>query len=336
MSQIYALFEEESSHFDFLGDFLVKLEPNININLKAQYNKEIEAKGKESDRNDFEIEFKKVFNDAKNFSTIKITGKELQPLIDRKIFKQIIPKQENPIGIKYDKKYFPFSQGIGLDKCLEKLGYSVKYISPFEINLLPLSLVHKNINQAKFNIIDFSKNRKGKIKKSKKKRKYKPDDVRKKIKSKFHKSIKNVINENLQKARSKKLFDFFPQYFLSNITIKLNNKALNYTFEELIKMDIASDILGQNKTEIDKEKYYRNLDVLDYLEHNRAICEISLFNKIRNMRYIDLLNAYFSSKEFEESIIELHNKKERIEYLEEYINKSLNYVHFFSTNGSYR
>ena len=35
------------------------------------------------------------------------------------------------------------------------------------------------------------------------KRKYKPDDIRKKIKARFHKSIKNIINGNLKKAGSK-------------------------------------------------------------------------------------------------------------------------------------
>ena len=191
-------------------------------------------------------------------------------------------------------------------------------------------------NQTKFNIIDFSKNEKGKIKKIKKKRKFKPDDVRKKIKSKFHKSIKNIININLKQAGSKKLFDFFPQYFLSNITIKLNNIALNYTYEQLIKTDIATDVLKQKKSDTDKEKYNRNLEVFKYLESNQIISRKSLFDKLRNMKYLDILNAYFSSKEFEDSIIELHNKGEKIEYIEEYINKSLNYVYFFSTNGLYK
>ena len=50
------------------------------------------------------------------------------------------------------------------------------------------------------------------------------------------------------------------------------------------------------------------------------------------MKYIDILKAYFSSLEFEESIIELYNKKEKIEYIEEYVNKALTYVNFFSDN----
>ena len=47
------------------------------------------------------------------------------------------------------------------------------------------------------------------------------------------------------------------------------------------------------------------------------------------MKYIDILKAYFSSFEFEQSIIELNNKKEKIDYIEEYINKSLSYINFF-------
>lgn len=42
----------------------------------------------------------------------------------------------------------------------------------------------------------------GRKKTVKNKRKYKGDIIRKKIKSRFHKSIKNIINENLKKAGS--------------------------------------------------------------------------------------------------------------------------------------
>ncbi len=93
-------------------------------------------------------------------------------------------------------------------------------------------------------------------------------------------------------------------------------------------------MLNQNKTDRDLEKYKRNLDVLEYLNNNEKINKVSLFNKIRNMKYIDILNAYFISREFEESIFELHQKKEKIEYIEEYINKSLTYVSFYSSIGN--
>ena len=50
------------------------------------------------------------------------------------------------------------------------------------------------------------------------------------------------------------------------------------------------------------------------------------------MKYKDILKAYFSSKEFDESIKELYNKKEKLSYIEKYINKALNYVDYFSNH----
>ena len=68
----------------------------------------------------------------------------------------------------------------------------------------------------------------------KKKRKFKPDDIRKKIKARFHKSIKNIINENLKKAGAKVLFDFIPQSFIGNVSKKINNSVLNYTYKDIL------------------------------------------------------------------------------------------------------
>ena len=68
------------------------------------------------------------------------------------------------------------------------------------------------------------------------------------------------------------------------------------------------------------------------MNENDEICKKSDFEKIKNMKYIDILRAYFSSMEFEQSIIELYQKKEKIEYIEEYVNKAINYVNFFAVN----
>ena len=47
------------------------------------------------------------------------------------------------------------------------------------------------------------------------------------------------------------------------------------------------------------------------------------------MKYKDLYKAYFLSAEFEKSIIDMYKKGEKMEYIESYINKSLNYINFF-------
>ena len=71
------------------------------------------------------------------------------------------------------------------------------------------------------------------------------------------------------------------------------------------------------------------MTVLNYLKENPEISELSEFNRIKNMKYMDILSAYFSSHEFEQTIVELYNKKETNDYIKEYVNKALSYVNFF-------
>lgn len=71
------------------------------------------------------------------------------------------------------------------------------------------------------------------------------------------------------------------------------------------------------------------MGVLKYLKENPEISEMSDFNKIKNMKYMDILSAYFSSREFEQTIIELYHKKETNDYIKEYVNKAISYVNFF-------
>ena len=49
------------------------------------------------------------------------------------------------------------------------------------------------------------------------------------------------------------------------------------------------------------------------------------------MKYEEILKAYFQSTEFENSLIELYekNKSEKIDYIEEYVNKAVTYIEFF-------
>jgi hypothetical protein len=247
--------------------------------------------------------------------------------------KDIGPCQEEKTIIKKveeNEDCYPFTQGKGVVKTLEKIGLSANFISNSKINLTTNVSNQIYIN-SKFKIIDYYIDGSGKKKKQKKKRKFKPDDIRKKIKARFHKVIKNIINSKLKKAGSKKLFDFFPQSFITNITIKLNNNALNLTYEKLIEKDYTSETQTKRRS-TDLEKYAKNMDVLNYLKENPEICENSEFEKLKNMKYIDILRAYFSSMEFEDSIVELYNKKEKIDYIEEYVNKALTYVNFFADN----
>ena len=172
----------------------------------------------------------------------------------------------------------------------------------------------------------------------KKNRKEKEDNIRKKIKTFFHKSLRKAINTKLEKAGSKFLFESFPQIFITDITIKTNVEALELTFEQLFdysyNQEIKEDKSYQGKEYIQKrkatadKKYKKNIDALEYLNSNRKISEESGWEIIKNMKYIDLLRAYFNSLEFQQNVKEL-SKKETDDYINSYIYFASTYVDFF-------
>jgi hypothetical protein len=51
------------------------------------------------------------------------------------------------------------------------------------------------------------------------------------------------------------------------------------------------------------------------------------------MKYSELFNEYFISKEFEEEIYKLKQEKENDKYIKNYIIKSKNFINFFSINN---
>ena len=166
-------------------------------------------------------------------------------------------------------------------------------------------------------------------KREKKARKYKPDDIRKKIKVRFHKKIKNIINENLKKAGSIKLFSFLPQLFLGNISKKFNYQYMNKTFEEILSTNFSDFQKEYPNKECDKKQFVKNKETLEYLENNEEISEISGFNELKKMKYRDILRHYFSSIEFEQSIKQLEIELEDNEYIQEYICLAKGYIDYF-------
>lgn len=231
-----------------------------------------------------------------------------------------------------NNKYFPFTKGEGLINTLEKIGLKANLISSENNN--EYSYNQDKIS-FKFKTIEYNKDKKGNLKKKKKERRMKPDHIIARIKSKIHNEIKDIINKKLFKAGAKELFESFPQCFITNVSINFNNNILNLTYEDLINSDKA--ILDskeykekRDKNESDNKKYKKNKDVLEKLNKNEEISIKSEFDKIKKMNYIDILKAYFSSMEFENSIKDLYNKKEKLTYIENYINKALNYVNYFS------
>ena len=190
------------------------------------------------------------------------------------------------------------------------------------------------IFKMKFKIRKYYLNENGRKRREKKGRKYKPDDIRKKIKVKFHKTLKLLININLKKAGSKKFFNFLPQSFVRNITQKFNLKYLNFTFKDLLLTDFTLYKSENRYQKADYKNYLTNKNTVKYLEENNLISINSGFDLLKNMKYKDIFRAYLSSKHFENSIIELKNKNEDSYYIQEYIRLSRDYLEYFSGNDT--
>ena len=224
-------------------------------------------------------------------------------------------KKKKPLIIETDieDKCFPFISGKGL---LSEEANDNK--------------VNQYMNSNPFRTNKYITDSDGNKKREKKARKYKPDDIRKKIKVRFHKKIKNILNENLKKAGSQKLFSFLPQLFMGNISKKLNYQYMNKTFEELLLTNFSDFQKDYPNKECDRKQYEKNKETLRYLEENPQISKISGFNKLKKMKYKDILKHYFSSIEFEKSIEQLDEEDEDTEYIQEYIYLAKYYIDYFT------
>ena len=281
-------------------------------------------------------------------------------------FKSIV-KQKSIKNKKPENAYFPFTQGKGILYCMKLFDESNS--SPVNnLNLtknqsqetnFTLKLPEKNkavvsedlasnykdeenLNYSgnlnddclfKFTTKKYFIAENGRRKKIKRNRKFKSDDIRKKIKSRFHKTFKNVLNKKLKEAGSELFFDFFPQCFIGNITKKLNYFCLELTFKELLLTDFIS-LCGKKDSpsiKVDNKKYLKNKEVLEYLENNPEISKKSGFNLIKVMKYKDLLKNYFNSAEFEDSIVKLKKENENKDYALDYVIKAKKYIDYFSS-----
>ena len=170
-------------------------------------------------------------------------------------------------------------------------------------------------------------------------RKNKEDDIRKKFKSGFHRCLKKIINTNLKKADSKYLFESLPQKFIADISRKTNYEVMNLTYEQLFDYTHNQLIANGDKNHKEQEniekrnnaaekKYEKNKKVLEYLSSNKKMSEESGWERIKNMKYIDLLKAYLNSKEFQQYIEDLSKKESKI-YIDAFIYFTSTYIDFF-------
>ena len=221
---------------------------------------------------------------------------------------------QNSVSSLNKSNYFPFHKGKGLEKTLEMMGYKYEWIKPGKII--------KIISLDKFVVCKDNEDFEKVIY-------IRPDNIKKKLKSSFHKNIIKIINNKIKKAYSDKnikenFFNNLPQSFIRNINISENKTKMEMKF-------------GQLLINWDDEK---NKKTKKFLDKNPDLSEKSNWNLIQNMTYKKLLEAFFLSEEFEKSIIALKTKAEKSkkkdkkvssQYIENYINIALKYIDFFSS-----
>ena len=188
---------------------------------------------------------------------------------------------------------------------------------------------YKNLRINSSIALDESPNQKKSHKKKRnlKKRKENSDNIRKKVKSRFLKILKNTINQKLKLAGSKEFFSFLPQIFISNISRDKNREVLDLTYKEFFSKNFCED---EKANESDMKKFKHNLKVLEYLDKNKEIAEKSNYNVFKNMKFYQIFNEYLRSKEFEKEITSLKLQKENDKYIRNYIIKAGSFIEFYS------
>ena len=121
-------------------------------------------------------------------------------------------------------------------------------------------------------------------------RKYKQDDIIKKIKARFSRALIYRLKEELKRANSKEYFVFLPQIFVKDNTKKGNGRTvLNMTFEELLKKDFYEECKedNENKNEINKNMGKKEIEV----NINKKIL-IKKYKKIEILKNIGRIKKY--------------------------------------------
>ena len=157
-------------------------------------------------------------------------------------------------------------------------------------------------------------------------RKYKPDSIRKKIKSRSLKKIKNILNSKIISAGGNTTFDYFPQVFVSNVKIDCNKKALLLSLRDLYMKDFG----GLPK---DREKLRNNRNVIKYLDEHPLVKKKGGIDLLLLFPFKKILLDYFYSKEFNKDLEKLHNEGEDDEYVNKYKYLAYNWVEFYENDG---
>ena len=322
------------------SESLIKEKENQNItfnNLNINESKEMTLdKSKQKINEDNLSEFSSIMNSAglifdnkNNFnSTINIMNErndnynmipKIETINTQKVKDNIsLCKKKNFFTTNYPKNFAIFNYGI-YNKSSRKI-----------IDEVLEELYQNETNKNKHAGMDQSTSIKKHNKKVKNilKRKDNSDNIRKKIKTRFLKVLRNRVNERLKIAGSKILFTFLSQNFISNISKGKNKPILDLTFKEIFSKNFIKD--EEKKYKLELKNYHHNLSVLNYLEKNKEIMENSNYIIFKDMTFSQIYKEYLISKDFEIEIASLKQKKESEKYIKDYIIKASNLLNFFS------
>lgn len=144
-------------------------------------------------------------------------------------------------------------------------------------------------------------------------RKYRPDNIRKKIQVGFHRYLHEKINMKLKLAGSRKMFIRLDQQLITNLSIEKNNQILSKTFSELIEE--GPKIIKDGEKSISKKKSNTNKDTLKYIQKNEKLLKKSEFEKLGNVPLYILLKEYLQSEEFQNLKEKIRMKENEFYYL---------------------
>ena len=191
-------------------------------------------------------------------------------------------------------------------------------------NYIPTPLCSKNEKENKNLFFNSTKEKTNNISNTKNiiYRKLKPDSLRKKIKARFHKKLRRIINAKLKVAGSKYFFDSFPQSFITNINIGFNRPLLNITMRELFQKTFGFKAK-------DREKIDYNIKVLKYIEDNPSIKNSNKIMEFLDSTYKEIILKYMEGNYLLEDIERLKQEGEKEDYINRYTFISLHWVEFY-------
>ena len=191
-------------------------------------------------------------------------------------------------------------------------------------NNAPTPLCSKNCKKG--SILFFNTKKDKKSNKNKIYRKLKPDSLRKKIKARFHKKLRNIINLKLKNAGSKYYFDMLPQSFIANINIGFNRPLLNITMRDLFRRTF-----GFKANEREKIEY--NIRILKYIEDNPDIRNNSQVSEFLESTYKEIILKYMKGNYLLEDIERLKLEGEKEDYINRYIFIAMHWIEFYEKGG---